>query len=133
MVLAFSDRNVFVSFLAVILSFSVLSIALIVVVPLPSFADRIVAIHQGTTLAIGCDLGDDDDSIYSRKVLNYDQPTKLTFKCERSGGDVDLKKGESMNIGCLHDNPLTIPKHAKMKSGELFYNLCNVKVKQNSG
>jgi hypothetical protein len=133
MVFAFSDRNAFVSFLAVILSFSVLLIALIVVVPLPSFADRIVAIRQGTTLAIGCDLGDNDDFMYTRKVLNYDQPTKLTLKCERSEGDVDLKKGESMNIGCLHDSPLTIPKHAKMKSGELFYILCNVKVKQNSG
>ena len=132
MVLAFSDRNVFVAFLAVILSFSVLSIALIVV-PLPSFADRIVAIRQSTTLAIGCDLGDNDDFIYTRKVLNYDQPTKVTLKCERSGGDVDLKKGESMIIGCLHDSPLTIPKHANMKSGELFYILCNVKVKQNSG
>jgi hypothetical protein len=126
---AFSDRNVFVSFLAVILSFSVLPIALIVIVPLPSFGDRIVAIRQSTTLAIGCNLGDNDDFMYTRKVLNYDQPTKLTLKCERSGGDVDLKKGESMNIGCLHDNPLTIPKHAKMKSGELFYILCNVKVK----
>jgi hypothetical protein len=129
MILAFSDRNVFVSFLAVILSFSVLPIALIVIVPLPSFGDRIVAIRQSTTLAIGCNLGDNDDFMYTRKVLNYDQPTKLTLKCERSGGDVDLKKGESMNIGCLHDNPLTIPKHAKMKSGELFYILCNVKVK----
>jgi hypothetical protein len=126
---AFSDRNMFVSFLAVILSFSVLPIALIVIVPLPSFGDRIVAIRQSTTLAIGCNLGDNDDFMYTRKVLNYDQPTKLTLKCERSGGDVDLKKGESMNIGCLHDNPLTIPKHAKMKSGELFYILCNVKVK----
>jgi len=119
----------FVSFLAVILSFSVLPIALIVIVPLPSFGDRIVAIRQSTTLAIGCNLGDNEDFMYTRKVLNYDQPTKLTLKCERSGGDVDLKKGESMNIGCLHDNPLTIPKHAKMKSGELFYILCNVKVK----
>ena len=132
MVLAFSDRNAFVSFLAVILSFSVFPVALIVVVPLPSFADRIVAIRQGTTVAIGGDLSDDDDFMYTGKVLNYDQPTKLTFKCERSGGDVDLKKGESMNIGCLHENPLTIPKHAKMKSGELFYILCNTKVKQNS-
>ncbi len=132
MILAFSDRNVFVSFLAVILSFSVFSIALIVVVPL-SFADRIVAIRQGSMLAIGCDLGNNDDFMYTRKVLNYDQPTKLTLKCERSGGDIDLKKGESMKIGCLHDSPLTIPKQAKMKSGELFYILCNVIVKQNSG
>ena len=132
MVLTFSDRNVFVSFLAVILSFSVFSIALIVVVPL-SFADRIVAIRQGSMLAIGCDLGNNDDFMYTRKVLNYDQPTKLTLKCERSGGDVDLKKGESMKIGCLDDSPLTIPKQAKMKSGELFYILCNVIVKQNSG
>ena len=130
MILAFSDRNAFISFLAVILSFSVLSIAS-TIVPLPSFADRIVPIRQGTTLAIGCDLDDDDDFVDTIKVLNYDQPTKLTLKCEWSGGDVDLKKGESMNFGCLHDNPLTIPKHAKMKSGELFYILCDIK--RNSG
>jgi hypothetical protein len=61
MVLAFTGRNASVSFLDVILLFSVLSIALIVVVPLPSFADRIAIIRQGTTLAIGCGLGDDDD------------------------------------------------------------------------
>jgi hypothetical protein len=75
---------------------------------------------------MGCGLGDDDDFTDTTKILNYDQPTKLTLKCERSGGDVDLKKGESMNIGCLHDNLLTIPKHAKMKSGELFFILCDV-------
>jgi len=122
MIPAFNDGNAFLSFLAVILTFLV---PLILIFPVPSFADRIVTIRQGTTLAIGCDLSNYDDLDTSAKVLNYDQPTKLTFKCERSGGDVDLKKGESMNIGCLHDNPLTIPKHAKMKSGELFYILCH--------
>ena len=122
MIPAFNDGNAFLSFLAVILTFLV---PLILIFPVPSFADTIVTIRQGTTLAIGCDLSNYDDLDTSAKVLNYDQPTKLTFKCERSGGDVDLKKGESMNIGCLHDNPLTIPKHAKMKSGELFYILCH--------
>jgi hypothetical protein len=51
----------------------------------------------------------------------------MIFKCEKPGGDVDLKKGESIALRCLHDNPLTIPKHAKMKAGELFYVLCNDK------
>jgi hypothetical protein len=127
MVFAFNDRNAFVSFLAVILSFAVLSIALLLAVPMPSFADRIYAIRQGTTLAIGCDPNNDDNFIDATKVFNYDQPSKLIFNCERSGGDVDLKKGESMALRCLHDNPLTIPKHVKMKIGELFYILCNVK------
>jgi hypothetical protein len=129
MVLALNDRNAFVSFLAVIiLSFSVLSLVLIlVVIPLPSFADRIVAIRQGTTLAVSCDLNNGNDSIYTAKAFSYEKPTKLTFNCERSGGDVDLKKGESIALRCLHDNPLTIPKHVKMKAGDLFYILCNVK------
>src|ERR687888_2585224 len=107
MILAFNYGNAFVSFLAVILSFS----ALLLIVPLPSFADRIVEIHQGITLAIGCDLGSNDDFVTATKVSNYDQLTKVTYKCERPGGDVDLKKGESIAIRCLHDNPLTIPKH----------------------
>lgn len=129
MVLALNDRNAFVSFLAVIiLSFSVLSLVLIlVIVPLPSFADRIVAIRQGTTLAVSCDLSNGNDFIYTADAFGYDKPTKLTFNCERSGGDVDLKKGESIAFRCLHDNPLTIPKHVKMKAGDLFYILCNVK------
>ena len=129
MVLALNDRNAFVSFLAVIiLSFSVLSLVLIlVVIPLPSFADRIVAIRQGTTLAVSCDLSNGNDSIYTAKAFSYEKPTKLTFNCERSGGDIDLKKGESVSLRCLHDNPLSIPKHAKIKAGELFYVLCNSK------
>ena len=113
-------RNVF----AIMLSFSAL---LILIVPLPSFADRILAVHQYTTLAIGCDLSSNDDFIRTTKVLMYDQPTKSLFKCERLGADVDLKKGESIAVRCLHDNPLTFPKHAKMKAGELFYVLCNGK------
>jgi hypothetical protein len=121
MILAFNYKNAFVSISAVVLTFLV---PLILIFPIPSFADRIVTIHQGITLAIGCDLSNHDDSDTSAKVLNYDQPTKLTFKCERSGGDVDLKKDESVSLQCLHDNPLTIPKHAKMKAGELFYILC---------
>jgi hypothetical protein len=126
MILAFNyRRNAFVSFLAVILLIS----ALILVDPRPSFADRIVPVRQGTTLAVGCDLSNDDRKfIYPSKVLNYDESTKLTFKCERSGGDFDLQKGESIALRCLHDNPLTIPKHVRMKTGELFYVLCNGKV-----
>src|ERR671939_936389 len=117
MVLAFNDRNAFVSFLVVTLSFSAISIMLILVIvsPLPSFADRIVAIRQGTTLAISCDPNNNDNFIDTTKVFNYDQPSKLIFHCERSGGDVDLKKDESIAIRCLHDSPLTIPKHVKMK------------------
>jgi hypothetical protein len=128
MIPAFNEGNAFVSFSAVILSFLVL---LILMVPIPSFADRIVTIRQYTTLAVECDLNSSDDFIGTTKVLTYDQPTKLIFNCERSGGDVDLKKGESVALQCIHDSPLTIPKHVKMKTGELFYILCNVK--QSSG
>jgi hypothetical protein len=128
MIPAFNDGNAFVSFSAVILSFLVL---LILMVPIPSFADRIVTIRQYTTLAVECDLNSSDDFIGTTKVVTYDQPTKLIFNCERSGGDVDLKKGESVALQCIHDSPLTIPKHVKMKTGELFYILCNVK--QSSG
>ena len=124
MILAFNKRNAFVSFLAVVLSFSALSVF---IVPLPSFADKIVSIHQYNTLAIGCDLDSDDNFIYPTKALTSEQPTKLTFKCERSGGDIDLKKGEIISILCLHNNVLTMPKHVKMKAGELFYILCNIK------
>jgi hypothetical protein len=122
MILAFNKRMHLYHF-AVVLSFS----ALVLIVPLPSFADRIVSIHQYTTLAIGCDLNGDDDFIYPTKALTYDQPTKPTFNCERLGADIDLKKGESISIQCLHDNALTMPKHVKMKAGELFYILCNIK------
>jgi hypothetical protein len=127
MVRAFNNGNAFVSFLTlIILSFFAISIALTLVVsPLPSFADRIVAIRQGTTLAISCDPNNNDNSIDTTKVFNYDQPSKLIFHCERSGGDVDLKKDESIAIRCLHDSPLTIPKHVKMKADDLFYVLCN--------
>ena len=124
MILAFTNRNVFVSFLAVMLLFSVL----ISTVPLPSFADRIVTVRQYTTLAVGCDLSSIDDFRGTTKTLTYDQPTKLTLNCERTGGDIDLKKGESIALRCLHDNPITIPKHVRMKTGELFYVLCNGKV-----
>ena len=99
-------------------------IASSIVLPLPSFADRIYAIHQGTTLALGCDLSNDDDFVATTKVFKYDQPNKLTFNCERSGGDVNLKKGESIALRCLHDNPLTIAKDKKMNLGELFYVIC---------
>ena len=102
-------------------------IASSIVPPLPSFADRIYAIHQGTTLALGCDLSNDNDFIATTKVFKYDQPHKLTFNCERSGGQVDLKKGESIALRCLHDNPLIIAKHKKMNLGELFYVICKYK------
>jgi hypothetical protein len=77
MILAFNYKNAFVSISAVILTFLV---PLILIFPIPSFADRIVTIRQGITLAIGCDLSNHDDPDTSAKVLNYDQPTKLTFK-----------------------------------------------------
>jgi hypothetical protein len=124
MITAFNYRNAFVSSSAVILLFSAL---LILLAPPPSFADRIVTVRQYTTLAVGCDLSSGDEFIGTTKILTYNQPTKLTFNCERLGGDIDLKKGESVSLRCLHDNPLTIPKHVKMKTGELFYILCNVK------
>ena len=117
-----NHRNVF----GITLAFPAL---LILMVPLPCFADRIVTINQYTTLAVGCDLGSngDDDFITTTKVLTYDQPTKLIFNCERSGGDIDLKQGETISLRCLHDNPLTTPKQVKMNAGELFYVLCNMK------
>jgi hypothetical protein len=126
MILDFNYRNALVSFSAVILLFSA---PLILIVPSPSFADRIVTIRQGATLEVGCDLSSSDDFAGTTKILTYDQPTKLTLNCERSGGDIDLKKGESVSVRCLHDNPLTIPKHVKMNTGELFYILCDVKHK----
>ena len=130
MVRAFNNGNAFVSFLTlIILSFSAILIMLILVIvtPVPSFADRIVPMRQGTTLAISCDPNNTDNFIDTTKVLNYGQPSKIIFHCERSGGDVNLKKGESIAIRCLHDSPLTIPKHVKMKAGDLFYILCNGK------
>ena len=71
------------------LSFSVL---LTLIAPLPSFADRIVTVRQYTTLAIGCDLSNKDGFRGTTKTLTYNQPTKLTLNCERTGADVDLKK-----------------------------------------
>jgi hypothetical protein len=121
MIIAFYNRNASVSFLAAI---SVLSMALILVIPQPSFADRIIIVRQYTTLTVSCDLNNGNDVIDDTNIFNYNQPTKLTVNCERPGGDIDLKKSESITLQCLHDNPLTIPKHAKMKSGELFYILC---------
>ena len=57
MVLAFNNRNAFVSFLALILLFT----ALILVFPRPSYADRIIVVRQYATLAVGCDLSNNDD------------------------------------------------------------------------
>ena|ERR1051325_8197282 len=128
MILVFNYTNALVSFSAFIALFSALSI---LIVPSLSFADRIVVIRQYTTFAVGCDLASGDDFIGTgtTKILTYDKSTKLIFNCERSGGDVDLKKGESVSVRCLHDNPLTNLKQVKMKSGELFYVLCNAKHK----
>ncbi len=123
MISAFNNRNVFVSFLAIV----ALAIAMNALAPRPSFADRIVSIHQYTTLVVGCNLGNNYDFAGATKVLTYDQPTKLTFNCDRPGSDVNLKQGESIALQCLHDNPLTTSKHVKMKAGELFYVLCNEK------
>jgi hypothetical protein len=117
-----SRKNVFVLFLTTILSFAVLIIESAIFLPLPSYADRIFVITQGSTLALGCGL--DDDFIATTKVFKYDQPNKLIFNCDRSGGDVDLKKGESVSIRCLHDNHLTIARDVKMKLGDLFYIIC---------
>jgi hypothetical protein len=116
-----NGRKLFVTFLVSIAAVLMISA---LCVPLPSFADRIYVIRTGATISLGCDLSNDDDFIPTTKVFNYDQPSKLTFNCERSGGDVDLKKGESIALRCLHDNLLTIAKDIKMKAGELFYILC---------
>lgn len=114
-------RKLFATFLVSIAAVLMISA---LCVPLPSFADRIYVIRTGATISLGCDLSNDDDFIPTTKVFNYDQPSKLTFNCERSGGNIDLKKGESIALRCLHDNPLTIARDIKMKAGELFYILC---------
>jgi hypothetical protein len=89
-----------------------------------SFADKIYSIHPGATLALVCGLVNDKDFITSTKVFKYDQPNKLTFNCERPGGDVSLKIGESITIRCLHDNALANATDKEMKPGELFYVIC---------
>ena len=114
-------RKLFATFLVSIAAVLMISA---LCVPLASFADRIYVIRTGATISLGCDLSNDDDFISTTKVFNYDQPSKLTFNCERSGGNIDLKKGESIALRCLHDNPLTIARDIKMKAGELFYILC---------
>jgi hypothetical protein len=120
-----NTTDVFVSVCAII-SFAVMMLLLVatpMVVRL-SFADKIYPMRQGTTLALGCDIVNDRDFMTSTRVFKYDQPNKLTFNCERPGGDVDLKKGESITIRCLHDNALANAKDVKMKPGELFYIIC---------
>ena len=92
MILAFYDRNASVSFLAAII---ILSMALILLNPKPSFADRIIVVRQYTTLTVGCDLGNGNDVTDGTNVFSYNQPIKLTVNCERPGGDIDLKKGGS--------------------------------------
>ena len=79
MILDFNCRNALVSFSSVILLFSAL---LILIFPAPSFADRILMIHQAATLEVGCDLSSGNDFIGTTKILTYDQPTKLILNCE---------------------------------------------------
>jgi hypothetical protein len=127
MMISDSNRNVFV-LIYIMISFVV--IILLVATPMVShlsFADKIYPIRPGATLALGCDLVNDKDFTTSTEVFKYDQPNKLRFNCERPGGDVDLKKGESVTIRCLHDNSLANATDVKMKSGELSYILCQNK------
>jgi hypothetical protein len=127
MMISDSNRNVFV-LIYIMISFVV--IILLIATPMVShlsFADKIYPIRPGATLALGCDLVNDKDFTTSTEVFKYDQPNKLRFNCERPGGDVDLKKGESVTIRCLHDNSLANATDVKMKSGELYYILCQNK------
>ena len=123
MTIIINGRSVFAM---ILLSSLVLLVSLTFIVPLPIFADRIVTMHQGSTLAIECDLSSNsNDFIYTTKIFNFDQQAKLIINCERPGGDINLKQDESITLQCLHDNnPLAIPKHLKMNAGELFYVLC---------
>ena len=123
MTIIINGRSVFAM---ILLSSLVLLVSLTFIVPLPIFADRIVTMHQGSTLAIGCDLiSNSNDFVYATKIFNFDQQTKTIINCERPGGDINLKQDESITLQCLHDNnPLAIPKHLKMNAGELFYVLC---------
>jgi hypothetical protein len=127
MMISDSNRNVFV-LIYIMISFVV--IIFLVATPMVShlsFADKIYPIRPGATLALGCDLVNDKDFTTSTEVFKYDQPTKQRFNCERPGGDVDLKKGESVTIRCLHDNSIANATDVKMKSGELSYILCQNK------
>jgi hypothetical protein len=89
-----------------------------------SFADNIYPMRPGATLALGCDIVNDKDFTTSTKVFKYDQPDKLTFNCERPGGDVNLEKGQSITIRCLHDNALANATDITMKPGDLSYVIC---------
>jgi hypothetical protein len=109
------------------ISFAVMTLRASPLVIHVSFADGIYTISKDTTLTLGCNISNDKDFIATTKVFNYDQPSKLIFNCERSGGDVDLKKGESMALRCLHNNPLATTTDVKMKAGELFYVMCDKK------
>jgi hypothetical protein len=97
-----------VLFLTILARAAVVLIVLLMLLPSPIFAYKIYVLRQGTTLALGCDLN--HDFITTTKVLKYDQPNKLTFNCDRAGGDIELKKFESIFLRCLHDNPLTIAR-----------------------
>ena len=127
MIINYSNRNVFIV-IYIMMSFAIIvSLIATPMVARLSFADNIYPIRPGATLALGCDLVKDKDFTTSTEVFKYDQPNKLRFNCERPGGDVDLKKGESITIRCLHDNSLANATEVNMKSGELFYIICQNK------
>lgn len=118
------NKNMFV-LLYIMMSFAliILLVATPMVVSL-SFADNIYPMRPGATLALGCDFVNDKDFTTSTKVFKYDQPDKLTFNCERPDGYVNLKKGESITIRCLHDNSLANATDITMKPGDLTYVIC---------
>ena len=117
-----SNKNMFV-LLYIMMSFALIILLAPMVVSL-SFADNIYPMRPGVTLALGCDLVNDKDFATSTKVFKYDQPDKLTFNCERPGGDVNLEKGQSITIRCLHDNALANATDITMKPGDLTYVIC---------
>ena len=124
------DSNTTYVFVSICIMMSFAVMILLVATPMIvrlSFADKIYPMRPGATLALGCDIVNDRDFMTSTRVFKYDQPNKTTFNCERPGGDVDLKKGESITIRCLHDNALANAKDVKMKPGELFYVICQKK------
>jgi hypothetical protein len=115
-----NGRKFFVAFLvslAAVLMISPLCI------PLPSFADRIYVTRTGATISLGCDVSNDEISFQLQKFsITINQANLHLIAKDRA--EIDLKKGESIAVRCLHDNPLTIARDLKMKAGELFYILC---------
>ena len=116
------NKNMFV-LLYIMMSFALIILLAPMVVSL-SFADNIYPMRPGATLALGCDIVNDKDFTTSTKVFKYDQPNQLRFNCERPGGDVNLEKGQSITIRCLHDNSLANATDITMKPGDLTYVIC---------